>query len=114
MNGALLPTMGGGKFGTAALGAVTNGLQTLVSNTINTGSPTAPGQSGYQMLQSMALGAIGGWVGGAFKPPFDPSVPALLQKSLIQSQAASGNLVRNTLGGAISGAPSVTDPCGCQ
>lgn len=114
VNGALLPFMGGGIVGAATLGAATNGIQSMAANAIQSGSPTAQGGSGYPMLQALASGAVGGMVGGAFKPPFVPTIPALLQPSPLASQTAASNLLRNTMGGGISGAPTLGEPCGCQ
>lgn len=114
VNGALMPFVGGGVFGAAALGAATNGVQSVMASTLQTGSPTTPGGSGYPMLQSLVTGAVGGMVGGAFRPPFVPTMPALFQPTLLQSQTAVSNLLRNTMGGGISGVPTLGAPCGCQ
>jgi uncharacterized protein RhaS with RHS repeats len=63
VNGALMPFVGGGVFGAAALGAATNDVQSVMASTFQTGSPTTPGGSGYPMLQSLVTGAVGGMVG---------------------------------------------------
>jgi RHS repeat-associated protein len=121
--GAALPFVGGSVFGVMGLGSVANTLQTLTSNYLRNGDPMPPGGDGYQMMQAMIAGAVGGVVGGVFRPvpALNRALPALLQPNYyhraLSSQAGVQQFTTQTAGGAVTGARSAlsaAQDCVCK
>ena len=108
--GAMLPIIGTSRFGAAVLGANANAVQTIA-----TAAADCKRVDAYDLLQSMAVGALAGWaapfpgITSFYKP--NPRIAALFQPTpksfAIKGQLTAPSLALNAALAAGSNFPSV-------